>query len=214
MIEIKRFVCNPFRENCYVANDETGEAVIIDCGALYDEGKSAIRNHISDNNLKPTHLIATHGHIDHNFGNGFVFKEYGLKVEVNARDRQLMESLPQQAMTLCGMTLDEELPPVGLYLSDSGTITFGHHTLSILHTPGHSPGSVFFVCEEEGLAFSGDTLFRQSIGRTDFILGSMDDIMVSLHGKVAKLPSQTVILPGHGPQTTIAEELASNPFLK
>lgn len=214
MIEIKRFVCNPFRENCYVANDETGEAVIIDCGALYEEEKTAIRNHISDNRLKPTHLIATHGHIDHNFGNGFVFKEYGLKVEVNARDKQLMESLPQQAMTLCGMTLDDEIPPVGLYLSDTGTISFGNHTLSILHTPGHSPGSVFFVCEEEGLAFSGDTLFRQSIGRTDFILGSMDDIMVSLHGKVAKLPAETVILPGHGPQTTIAEELASNPFLK
>ena len=214
MIEIQRFVCNPFRENCYVVNDETKEAVIVDCGALYDEEKNAINSYISDNQLKPTHLIATHGHIDHNFGNGFIFKEYGLKVEVNAKDQQLMERLSEQAMTLCGMTLDEELPPVGRYLSDSGTITFGRHTLQILHTPGHSPGSVFFVCEEESLAFSGDTLFRQSIGRTDFILGSMDDIMYSLHNEVAKLPGNTVILPGHGPQTTIAEELASNPFLK
>ncbi len=197
-----------------MVSDDTKEAVIVDCGALYDEEKTAIKNYINDNSLKPTRLIATHGHIDHNFGNAFVFKEYGLKVEVNAKDQPLMERLPEQAMTLCGMTLDEEIPPVGRYLDDCGTITFGNHTLHILHTPGHSPGSVFFVCKEEGLAFSGDTLFRQSIGRTDFILGSMDDIMSSLRNNVAKLPSETVILPGHGQRTTIAVELASNPFLK
>ncbi len=214
MIEIKSFVCNPFQENCYVASDETKEAVIVDCGALYEEERRAIKDYISGNNLKPTRLIATHGHVDHNFGNAFILKEYGLKVEVNARDRLLMERLPEQASALCGIKLDGEQPPVGRYLADSGDICFGNHTLHILHTPGHSPGSVFFVCEEEGLAFSGDTLFRQSIGRTDFVLGSMDDIMGSLHGKVAKLPTKTVILPGHGPQTTIGDELVSNPYLK
>ena len=213
MIEIKHFVCNAFQENCYIASDETKEAVVIDCGALYEEESAAIATYIHDNKLKPVHLLATHGHIDHNFGNRFIFNEYKLKVEVNARDKQLMEHLPEQAKTLCGLTLEEELPPVGLYLPDSGKISFGNHTLQILHTPGHSPGSVFFVCEEEKLVFSGDTLFRHSIGRTDFYFGSFDDIMESLHSKVAKLPAETVVLPGHGPQTTIGHELSSNPYL-
>lgn len=143
MIEIKSFVCNPFQENCYVASDETKEAVIVDCGALYEEEQRAIKDYISGNNLKPTHLIATHGHVDHNFGNAFILKEYGLKVEVNARDRLLMERLPEQAAALCGIKLDGEQPPVGRYLDDNGDICFGNHTLRILHTPGHSPGSVF-----------------------------------------------------------------------
>ncbi len=214
MIDIKRFVCNPFQENCYVVSDDTKEAVIIDCGALFEEEVRAIKAYIHDNNLQPKRLIATHAHVDHNFGNAHMFKEYGLKPEVNASDEQLMQQLDKQAMAFCGMRLDTEQPPVGRYFSDNDTVSFGSHTLRIMQTPGHTPGSVFFVCDDEGVAFSGDTLFRQSVGRTDLAMGNWDDIVESLNAKVAKLPKDTIVLPGHGPQTTIADELASNPYLR
>ena len=124
MIDIKRFVCNPFQENCYVVSDDTKEAVIIDCGALFEEEVRAIKAYIHDNKLQPKRLIATHAHVDHNFGNAHMFKEYGLKPEVNACDEQLMQQLDKQAMAFCGMQLDMEQPPVGRYFSDNDAISF------------------------------------------------------------------------------------------
>lgn len=215
MINIQRFECNPFQENCYVANDNSGEAVIIDCGAFYDEERKAVTEYIRDNKLRPVHLIATHAHVDHNFGNDTIFKEFGLKPEVSGRDEMLMNHLPEQAMAFCNIQIDRNvIPPVDRFFTEKDVICFGNHKLSILPTPGHTPGSVFFYCKEEHLAFSGDTLFRMSIGRTDFEQGCYTDIIASLHNVVAKLPDDTVILPGHGPQTNIKDELAMNPYIR
>lgn len=214
MIKIQRFECNPFQENCYVASDDTGEAVIIDCGAFYPEERKAVTEYIRDNKLLPVRLIGTHGHIDHHFGDDTIYQVFGLKPEVSGKDEYLMNHLPEQAMTLCDISLDRKsIPPVGRYLTEHDTISFGHHTLTILPTPGHSPGSAFFYCEEERLAFSGDTLFRMSIGRTDFIQGNHADIITSLRTVVTQLPSDTLILPGHGPQTTVGEERDMNPYI-
>lgn len=113
---------------------------------------------------------------------------------------------------ILGVRLSLDVPPVGRYLSESDVITFGTHRLTILHTPGHTPGGIIFYCEAEQTAFSGDTLFRMSIGRTDFERGSYQQMMTSLRDVVAKLPPETVIYPGHGPQTTIGEELRYNPY--
>ena len=82
MVNIKRFMCNPLQENCYVVSDDTKECVIIDCGAFFPDEKSALADYVRENSLKPVHLIATHGHLDHNFGNAYIFSEFGLKVEV------------------------------------------------------------------------------------------------------------------------------------
>ena len=106
------------------------------------------------------------------------------------------------------------MPPVGKYLSDDDLIEFGTHRFTIIPTPGHTPGSVFFYCKEEKIAFSGDTLFRMSIGRTDFELGNYDDIIVSLKSLSGHMPLETTILPGHGPQTTLGEEVQCNPYFK
>ena len=103
---------------------------------------------------------------------------------------------------------------MGHYLTDADVIQFGTHRLQILHTPGHTPGGIVFYCEEERTAFSGDTLFRMSIGRTDFERGSYEEMLSSLHNVVAHLPADTTVYPGHGPQTTIAEELRYNPYFK
>lgn len=212
MINIQRFVCNMIRENCYVISDETRECVIVDCGAYYEEERRAIVDYICDNVLKPVHLVATHGHIDHNFGNNTIYDNFGLKVEVSGADEPLMKSLREQALQICGVDLDYEMPPVGTYIDSDSKITFGNHELSVISTPGHTPGGVFYYCKEENVAFSGDTLFRGSIGRTDLPGGSMFQIIQSLRA-VCQLPDETVVLPGHGSQTTIGNELATNPYL-
>lgn len=212
MINIQRFVCNMLQENCYVVSDETRDCVIIDCGAFYPEERQAIVQYIRDNQLKPKHLLGTHGHLDHHFGNDTIYKQFGLHPEVHIGDEAFMRTLAEQATTMFGLQLEAEMPPVIHYLSASETITFGNHQFSIIETPGHSRGGVFFYCEAENVAFSGDTLFRNSIGRTDLSGGSMFMIIQSLR-HICQLPDQTVILPGHGEQTTIGHELASNPYL-
>jgi glyoxylase-like metal-dependent hydrolase (beta-lactamase superfamily II) len=200
------------QENCYVVNDDTKECIIIDCGAYWEEEKTAIVDYIRDNQLVPKHLIATHAHIDHNFGNAKIYEEFGLKPEVHASDEELMSKLDWQAESIAGIHLDYKMPPVGKYLTTKDKIEFGNHIFTIIETPGHSSGSVFFYCENEHVAFSGDTLFRHSIGRTDFEGGSKFMIIQSLR-IICQLPDNTRILPGHGEETTIGLELAGNPYL-
>lgn len=214
MLNIQRFVCNMLQENCYVVSDDTKECVIIDCGALYDEERRAIVGYVRDNKLEPKHLICTHAHADHNFGNGVIYREFGLKPEVCAADEPLMCRLREQAEAFVGMNFDEEIPPVGRYFTENDTVSFGNHTVDIISTPGHTPGSVFFYIKNEGLAFSGDTLFKMSIGRTDFALGDYDAIVSSLEKISRLLPGGTIILPGHGDKTTMDYELRNNPYLR
>ena len=213
MIQIKRFTCNPLEENCYVVSDDTQECVIIDCGAFYQEENNAIINYIQKGNLSPVHLIATHGHLDHNFGNSTIFNEFGLKVEVCSEDDYLIEDLPKQATDLFGIDINHDQPEVGRWLKDGDTITFGTHTLKVLQTPGHTPGSALIYCEEEHTCFTGDTLFRMSIGRTDFEGGSWSEMCNSLKQVLAALPADTKVYPGHGPLTTIGEEVQYNPYM-
>ena len=208
------FECNQLQENTYVVSDDTRECVIIDCGAYYDDEFQAIQNYIDTQQLKPVHLLATHGHFDHNFGNDFVFNTYGLKVEISANDAYLINDLPGQFESMIGFPLRRKYPEAGHFFDEGEQIRFGHHTFEILSTPGHTPGGVTFYNQEESIAFTGDTLFRMSIGRTDFDRGSYQEIMDSLQHVIAKLPPDTVAFCGHGPKTTIAEELQYNPYLR
>ena len=213
MLHIHPFVCNMIQENCYVVSDETREAVIIDCGAFYDSEKKAIREYIEQNKLKPVHLIATHGHIDHNFGNKFVYDTWGLQVEVHADEEELMKSLPMQATTLCGVQMKADaFAPVGKYFRGDDMISFGNHRFTILETPGHTPGGVFFYCKEERIAFSGDTLFRGSIGRSDLPGGSMFMLIQSLR-MISQMPDDIKVYTGHGESTTIGTEVERNPYI-
>lgn len=212
MITIKKFVVNMIRENCYVVSDSTRECVIIDCGAYYEEERRAIVDYIRDNGLKPVHLIATHGHLDHNIGNNTIFDEFGLRPEVGAEDETLMLDLKGQAENMFGLEIDYDFPPIGRLFSTDDTVSFGDHEFKVIPTPGHTPGGVTFYCPEEKVAFTGDTLFRQSIGRTDFEGGSMFMIINSLR-ELAQLPDDTEVLPGHGGSTTIGYELAHNPYM-
>lgn len=211
-MKIESLVCNMLQENCYVVSDETKECVIIDCGAFYEEERRALVEYIRNNDLKPVHLLATHGHLDHNFGNDTIFKEFGLKPEIAQADEAWITNYKEQAMKLYGMTLEMEMPEVGHFLSDKERIQFGNHTLEVMETPGHSPGSVVFYCEEENVLFTGDTLFQMTIGRTDLEGGSMMQIIQSLR-IIAQLPDNTKVYPGHGYTTTIGYELSRNPYM-
>jgi glyoxylase-like metal-dependent hydrolase (beta-lactamase superfamily II) len=201
------------QENAYVVSDESSEAVVIDCGALYDAERNAIIRYIKDNELKPVHLLCTHGHFDHVIGNDTITREFGLKPEVAAEDEHLMD-LKKQLKDMMGMDYDNEVPPTGRLLTADDTISFGTHNITILPTPGHTPGSVTFYLETEQVAFTGDTLFKMSIGRTDFEGGSWTDMTNSLINVLAKLPANTKVYPGHGEPTTIGDELRYNPYMR
>ena len=112
------------------------------------------------------------------------------------------------------MNITEDQPPIGRLLKDGDSVTFGQHTLKRLHTPGHSQGSMLLYCEEEQTVFTGDTLFKMSIGRTDFEGGSWTDMTNSLINVLAKLPANTKVYPGHGEPTTIGDELRYNPYMR
>jgi len=211
-MKIQRIVCNMLQENCYVVSDETRECVIIDCGAYYEEERQALVGYIRENQLVPKHLLVTHGHLDHNFGNEFLYKEFGLKPEISERDEHLINNMVHQAKKLYNLDLVFNTPPIGHFLEENEEVAFGSHILKVLETPGHSKGCVCFYCEAEHTLFTGDTLFRGSIGRTDLGGGSMIQIIQSLRF-LAQLPDETVVLPGHGLQTTIGDEVAHNPYV-
>ena len=214
MLNIKSFVCNPVQENCYVVSDETKEAAVIDCGALFDHERKAIVNYLNDNGLTLRHVLCTHGHFDHIFGVGTLFEEFGVKPRLHAADRKLYEGMKEQVMDFFGTSYDKPMPPLGNDLSDGEVITLGSHQLKVMHTPGHSPGCVVFYCESEKTLFSGDTLFRMSVGRTDLEGGSWQQLILSLQQVLAKLPADVKVFTGHGPSTTIGDELSMNPYFR
>lgn len=212
MLKIQTFEVNPLHENCYVVSDDTKECVIIDCGAFTESEQEAIITYINKNGLKPVHNLGTHGHLDHHFGDAAILSAFNLLPEVSDGDEVLMQHPKEAALQMLGMDLNIDLPAGELRLTENNTIPFGSHTLRIIRTPGHSRGSVSFYCAEENVLFTGDTLFKGSIGRTDFPGGSMFQIISSLR-ELAQLPDTTIVYPGHGPQTSIGFELAHNPYM-
>ncbi|MBQ3632062.1 MAG: MBL fold metallo-hydrolase [Prevotella sp.] len=214
MLNIRCFQCNMLQENCYVVNDVTREAVVIDCGAYYEQERQAISDYIRREELTLRHVLCTHGHFDHVFGVDTLYKEFGVGPEIHADDNFLMEGFDDQCIALLGVPYGRQLPPVGHFLIDGEDIGFGTHQLRVLHTPGHSPGGVLFHCAEEKVVFSGDTLFRMSVGRSDLQRGSWTQLMASLTTVVAHLPEDTTVYPGHGPTTTIGLERRMNPYLR
>ena len=214
MLNVQCITCNPVQENCFVVSDETKEAVVIDCGAFYDAERKAVADYIKDNGLALRHVLCTHAHFDHIFGLDTLYGEFGVKPRLHAADNFLYHGMDEQVSSFLGVGFGRKMPPLGDPLSDGEEISFGHQRLKVLHTPGHSPGSVLFYHEEEKMLFAGDTIFRMSVGRTDLEGGSWQQLMMSLHRVVAKLPTDVKVYTGHGPTTTIGDELRMNPYLR
>jgi hydroxyacylglutathione hydrolase len=214
MITVKVFTVNMVRENCYVVSDETGSAVIIDCGAYYEHEKADIRKYIDENGLHPQHSLCTHGHFDHIFGEGFVYETYGLKPEISSADARLYNHCEEQMLQFLGIAGNSDLPQIGVFLDERSAIDFGNHTLTVIPTPGHTAGGVSFYCSQEKMLFSGDSLFRQSVGRTDFPGGNEETLLSAIEQKILTLPPEVAVLPGHGPATSVGYEKLNNPFFK
>lgn len=211
MLTIKTFTCNMLQENCYVVNDESGECMIVDCGAFFPEESEAIFQYIEENGLKPVHSVLTHGHLDHIFGVKAIYDKYGLRPIIHSRDEKTYKDVNESAKQF-GIDINLDMPPILRFVKDGDTITIGNTSFKVIETPGHSGGSVFYYCAEENVTFSGDTLFRGSIGRTDLPGGSMFQIIQSLR-MITQLPDDTRVFSGHGAETTIGYELATNMYL-
>ncbi len=213
MVSIARFTVNPLQENCYVISDKTLEAVIVDDGAFtLDEADTIIR-YIETNKLKPVRLVATHAHFDHIMGTGSIYDKYGLSLDFSPDDAKLYHSLAVQTESFLGVQPPFHPAPQGQPLHHGDSIVFGDHSISVIATPGHSPGGLCFYLENEQTLLSGDSLFCRSIGRTDLPDGNGDDLISSLCNRIMVLPSHVKVLPGHGGATTIGEEKEYNPYL-
>lgn len=209
-MQIKSFTFNPFQENTYILYDETKECVIIDPGCNAINEQNQLQAFIELKGLKPVRLLNTHCHLDHIFGNHWVAKTYGLNVEANEKEVPML-SYAEQAAAMYGVPLQAS-PAIHTFLSEKDVLTFGNQKLTILFTPGHSPGSICFYHKESHSIIAGDVLFRESIGRTDLPMGNHEDLLRSIKTKLFTLPKETKVYCGHGVSTSIGYEIENNPF--
>jgi len=212
MIQIERFTFNTFAVNTYVLYDETGEAVIVDAACYEPFENQGLSDFIQDAGLKIVRNINTHCHIDHILGNQYVFGKYGIRPEYHREGHPFFVQAKDIALNF-GFTLDE-IPEPAAYIADGDEIRFGKSSLKVLYTPGHADGSVCFYSSADGFVITGDVLFRDTVGRTDLPSGDFDKLMNSIKTRLFTLPEDTVVYPGHGPETTIGYEMVNNPFIK
>ena len=210
-MHIESFPTGPLGCNCSIVMDpESKRAVVVDPGGDLD----TICARLASLDAKVDAIVHTHTHIDHVGATAGVQSSTGARACIHEADRFLYELLPVQAAML-GLPLPETTDMEGS-LRDGSSIQAGGLEVCILHTPGHTPGSVTFVVKtaDGTRVFTGDTLFRRGIGRTDLWGGDSDAILRSLREKILTLPDDAIVIPGHGPETTIGEERAKNPFLR
>lgn len=211
MLHIKPFTFNPYAENTYVLSDASKACVIIDPGCYTPEERALLAGYIAAEGLTVTHLLNTHGHIDHMLGNAFVKDTY--KVPFAAHKLAVPELEATQAYgSMMGIKPDISPEPDRL-IAAGDVIQFGETSLDVWFTPGHSAGHVSFYHAASRQLFSGDVLFQGSIGRTDLPGGSFPVLMESIRDQFLPLPDEVIVYPGHGPETSIGAERQANPFI-
>jgi glyoxylase-like metal-dependent hydrolase (beta-lactamase superfamily II) len=217
---IKTFPVGPLECNCSIlVCEETKEAVILDPGGDADRILETVR----ELDAKVRYAIHTHAHVDHIAATREVAEATGCEIVLHKEDLFLYDDLPKQLawltsigmpLSILGMKEDDKTAPAHKLVEDEQEILFGKMKLKVLHTPGHTPGSICFRHEaKEARLFSGDTLFAMGIGRTDLWGGSFPQIIDSIKGRIFRFDDDTAVLPGHGPATTVGMERRVNPFL-
>ncbi len=212
MLKIQRFVFNLFHENTFLICDEaTKIAAVIDPG-MYDEAeKQTFKAFVLQNSLQLKYCINTHCHIDHILGNAFIKNEFGAEFLIPKEDEFLLDLMISEAEKF-GVIL-EPSPKVDNYIDESTKLFLGDIEGTFLSTPGHTPGEVCLYFEKEKVLFSGDVLFKESIGRTDLWRGNYDSLIKSIKTELLVLPDDVKVYPGHESSTTIGHERGRNPFL-
>ena len=211
MLKIACLPFNPIQENTYVLWDETNECVVIDAGNSSPREDAALDNFIAEHGLKPVLAANTHGHFDHTLGVEHLKQRYGIPFALSSKDAFLLENAATSG-SIFGVKVGA-MPTVERDLDGEQEIRFGKISLRVLRTPGHTPGHVAFFDEGSKSLFTGDTLFRESIGRTDLPGGDYSWIMRSILDVLVPLGDEVHVYPGHGPESTIGHEVLNNPFI-
>lgn len=211
-MQLKSFVFNPFQENTYILYNDARQAIIIDPGMYFPDEFDQFYSFIADKNLTPTLLLNTHTHLDHLFGNASVLNRFSIPFAFHKLDRPIFDA-SESAGKMYGLTFEKSPEPT-YYLDISQRIELGEEKLSMMLTPGHSPGSVCFYNEQQQFVISGDVLFQNSIGRSDFPGGNYETLIHSIQHELMTLPDEVVVYSGHGPTTSIGVERRTNPFLQ
>lgn len=204
---VKRVVVGPLDTNSYVIfNSETGEGIIVDAGGDPHKILSVVARH----DVEITGIYLTHGHFDHVLAIDDLRKDLNCRFYIHEKDKEILFQAPLDAESFLGLFIPKPPPPDGL-IEEGDLIDIGGLKLRVLHTPGHTPGSICFVAD--GYIFTGDTLFAGSIGRTDLVGGDFGSLIDSILNKIFTLPDDYVVYPGHGPSTVLRVEKLTNPFV-
>ncbi|MFN2314110.1 MAG: MBL fold metallo-hydrolase [Bacteroidales bacterium] len=209
-MKIYKEVFSPIQVNTYIVEGDEGGCIVIDCGCYGRVEERRLEELFTARALKPVLLLNTHCHLDHIFGNGFMLERFSLRSWFHEGDSHNHSSATQHAL-MFGLDMEEPPAPAG-YLSDGEVVTAAGVSLEVIAVAGHSPGGIAFYSEKDGVIFTGDALFAGSIGRSDLPGGDHEQLMTNIRSRLFTLPPDTVVYPGHGPETTIREEMKSNPF--
>ena len=201
-------VVGPLGVNCFIMGcEETKQGVVVDPGGDTDK----ILTRIQEHGLKVAAVINTHGHFDHVGGNRQMIEMTGAPLWIHAADAPMLGRVAQVS-SMYGLA-GENSPDADHFLTDGMLIPFGNHFVKVIHTPGHTPGGCCLYLEPQQTIITGDTLFADSVGRTDLPGGSYEQLVTSIRTRLFVLPDQVVAWPGHGPSTTIGHEKHHNPYL-
>lgn len=211
-MKIKQFQFNDISVNTYIVWDsQTLDAVIIDPGCYYPQEEQTLKQFVEDNKLNINHILNTHLHFDHIFGNNFAEETFGVAAKAHNADMPWLLQIGRRLASF-GIQYNKSVNPIKPenFLQEGDTVSFGRHTFNILHIPGHSPGSLVYYCKEENTLFCGDVLFKGSLGRYDFADSDGTALVQGIRQKLFTLPDNTVVYSGHGPSTTIGIEKVYN----
>lgn len=210
-MQINFFTVGPFQENTYVLI-EGDEALIIDPGFTQDSEYNTVKSTIEDEGATLKAIVLTHAHVDHVLGIDQVLDDYDVPVYLSDKDRYLWDNFASQA-AMFGLQVDGfSFDPEPLKVQPEWTL--GNFRFEVRYTPGHSPDHVSLYSSPDGVVIAGDALFKEGIGRTDLYKGDFSLLEKSIREKLYSLPDNTIVYPGHGPETTIGHEKRSNPFVK
>ena len=210
MLQISSFTFNPFQENTYIIHNEENECWIVDPG-MYDQSeKNFLADYIKRKNWTPRFIINTHCHLDHIFGAKYLIDEFNIGFKINKLELEILNNAKNSA-ALFGLNFNDIPTPTEL-IDQNSELNLGNNRINVFHTPGHSPGSISFYSKDSNWVLSGDTLFQNSIGRTDLPGGHHETLLKSIKEKLFSLPEETIVYSGHGPKTTIGHEKNNNPF--
>ena len=212
MLTVKSFEFNPVQENTYVLFTQKDACCIIDPGCYFGNERTALKEFVEQQGLSPNLLLNTHCHLDHVFGNKFVYDTWDLPLHLHEKEQPVLARAAEAGLAW-GMPFENYRGEL-VFIAPGQKITIGEDQLDILFLPGHSPGSIGFYSKEQGFIIGGDVLFRGGIGRTDLPGGDHATLLRSIRERLWPLPDETVVYPGHGEPTTIGWERAHNPFLK